>query len=234
MRLDSGTRAASLLMNRSWTLTTSPSITHAFTTTEAVVPKIVDQEEKRASIARAAYDVLSTEGIAGATMRRIAKAAGCSTGMLVHYFKGKQDVLLSAHEHASTDVRARMEACEREASGLSLLRALLMEVLPLDARRCGNWLIWISFWDESVADAVRPEQDKRVLEWRGRLKRALDQAVDAGELPETVNVADETDTIAALLEGLAIQVVVHRRRIGARRQIQLVERHLTRLASVPA
>src|SRR5690606_30528728 len=120
------------------------------------------QDQKRATLAKAAYEVIARDGIGAATMRAIAKAAGCSTGMLVHYFHGKQDVLLHAHNHSAQDVRRRMRAHEEEHRGMDLLLALLVEVLPMDERRRGNWVIWMSFWDVSVAAVVRSEQDKRV------------------------------------------------------------------------
>lgn len=193
------------------------------------MPKVVDQDERRATIARAAYDVITTDGIGKATMRAIARQARCTTGMLVHYFKGKQDVLLHAHNYTAQDVRRRMREHERRHRGMALLLELLIEVLPADARRRGNWKIWMAFWDPSVADAVRGEQDNRVSEWHRRLRRALSQAVEDGELSADTNIADEVDMIASLVEGLAIQVIVHGRNIGAERQLRLVKEHLRRL-----
>jgi TetR/AcrR family transcriptional regulator, transcriptional repressor of bet genes len=196
------------------------------------VPRIVDQDEKRATIARAAYDVINTVGIGGATMRAIARQAGCTTGMVVHYFSGKQDVLLHAHNHAAQDVRRRMVEHERRHRGVALLFALIEEVLPMDARRRGNWRIWMSFWDESVAEAsVRGEQSRRVVEWHRRLRRALAQALEAGEIDPAVNVRDEVDVIASLVEGLAIQVIAHRRAISAPRQVRLIREYIRRLSA---
>jgi AcrR family transcriptional regulator len=196
------------------------------------VPRIVDQDEKRATIARAAYDVINTVGIGGATMRAIARQAGCTTGMVVHYFSGKQDVLLHAHNHAAQDVRRRMVEHERRHRGAALLLALIEEVLPMDARRRGNWRIWMSFWDESVAEAsVRGEQSRRVVEWHRRLRRALAQALEAGEIDPAVNVRDEVDVIASLVEGLAIQVIAHRRAISAPRQVRLIREYIRRLSA---
>lgn len=198
------------------------------------MPRIVDQDEKRATIAKAAYEVIAAQGIGGATMRAIARQAGCTTGMVVHYFDDKQDVLLHAHNHAAQDVRRRMREHERNHQGLALLLALVVEVLPTDERRRGNWRIWIAFWDESVATpGVHHEQSNRISEWHRRLRRALAQAVDAGEVDAGINIADEADLIASLVEGLAIQVVVHRRSIGAARQLRLVKEYLRRLSATP-
>lgn len=198
------------------------------------MPRVVDQDEKRATIARAAYEVIAAQGIGGATMRAIARQAGCTTGMVVHYFDDKQDVLLHAHNHAAQDVRRRMREHEQNHRGLALLLALLEEVLPADERRRGNWRIWIAFWDESVSTpGVHNEQSNRVSEWHRRLRRALLQAIEAGEVDASINTADEVDLIASLLEGLAIQVIVHRRSIGAARQRRLVKEYLRRLSSIP-
>lgn len=198
------------------------------------MPRIVDQDEKRATIAKAAYEVIATQGIGAATMRSIARQAGCTTGMVVHYFDDKQDVLLHAHNHAAQDVRRRMREHEHDHRGLALLQALLVEVLPADERRRGNWRIWIAFWDESVAaPGVHNEQSNRVSEWHRRLKRALLQAVEAQEVDAGINIADEVDLIASLVEGLAIQVIVHGRSIGAARQLRLVREYLRRLSSGP-
>jgi len=199
------------------------------------VPRIVDQDEKRTTIAKAAYDVIATHGIRKATMRAIAQQAECTTGMVVHYFKDKQDVLLHAHNHAAQDVRSRMREHERNYRGLALLLELLIEVLPTDARRKNNWKIWMSFWDTSVSGGrVSGEQSTRVSEWHRRLRRALSQAVEAGEIDPATNIADEVDLIASLVEGLAIQVIVHRRALGAERQVRLLKDYLRRLSLSPA
>lgn len=195
----------------------------------------MDQDEKRATIARAAYDVITSRGLGGATMREIARQAGCTTGMVVHYFRNKREVLLSAHDHAAQDVRRRMREHEQRHTGMALLLALLDEVLPVDDRRIGNWRIWMSFWDESVADPeVRGEQSNRVSEWHRRLRRALQQSMQAGEIQRSIDLADEVDCIASLVEGMAIQVIVHGRSIRPARQRRLVGEHLRRMSLMPA
>ena len=50
------------------------------------------QQEKRELILQAALDVFSQEGFHGATLDRIAKAAGMSKPNLLYYFRRKEDV----------------------------------------------------------------------------------------------------------------------------------------------
>ncbi|MBK7904923.1 MAG: TetR family transcriptional regulator [Proteobacteria bacterium] len=60
------------------------------------MPKAVDHDERREQIAHAACIVVANHGFEQATVVRIARAAGYTTGMLPHYFSSKQDILLAA------------------------------------------------------------------------------------------------------------------------------------------
>ena len=48
--------------------------------------RIVHHDERRRSLVKATWRVIVREGIASATTRGIAREAGCSCGVLAHYF----------------------------------------------------------------------------------------------------------------------------------------------------
>ncbi|MCO6049964.1 TetR family transcriptional regulator C-terminal domain-containing protein [Mesorhizobium sp. RP14(2022)] len=58
----------------------------------AVRPRTRIQNEKREAILEAALDVFSAEGFRGATIDRIADAAGMSKPNLLYYFRRKEDI----------------------------------------------------------------------------------------------------------------------------------------------
>ena len=60
------------------------------------MPKIVDWDARRDEILSATWRVIARDGIARATIRAIAREAGCSRGILAHYFDDKADILGSA------------------------------------------------------------------------------------------------------------------------------------------
>ena len=72
------------------------------------VPKIVDHDERREELARAAVRAIDRLGLEGATMREIAKEAGYSTGILGHYFESKDDIVLGALRFMITGTLARL------------------------------------------------------------------------------------------------------------------------------
>jgi len=57
------------------------------------MPKVVDHEARRAQVMDSCFRLMAEEGYGAATMRRIAKAAGVSTGTLYHYFPDKLSIL---------------------------------------------------------------------------------------------------------------------------------------------
>jgi len=59
------------------------------------MPKIVDHAQ-RGRIALVACRVVAEHGFDRASMVRIARAAGYTTGMLGHYFDTKQDIIIAA------------------------------------------------------------------------------------------------------------------------------------------
>jgi AcrR family transcriptional regulator len=75
------------------------------------MPKIVDWESKRDDILSATWRVIARDGIAGTTIRAIAREADCSRGILGHYLQDKADILGSALLLSHRRVGARMAAC---------------------------------------------------------------------------------------------------------------------------
>ena len=62
----------------------------------SAMPKIVDHEQRRDEIALVACRVVAECGFEQATIARIARAAGYTTGMVAHYFDTKQDIIIAA------------------------------------------------------------------------------------------------------------------------------------------
>ena len=60
------------------------------------MPKIVDHARRREDIAHVACQVVASYGFEQATVARIARAAGYTTGMLAHYYESKQEIILAA------------------------------------------------------------------------------------------------------------------------------------------
>jgi len=124
------------------------------------VPKIVDHAQRRDEIALVACRVVAAHGFDRASMVRIARQAGYTTGMLAHYFDSKQDIIIAALRLILRRIDERLSRAAPGAARPDLLD-LLLEALPIDAHRHIECAFWITFWGQVTAD----KRLKRINAW---------------------------------------------------------------------
>jgi len=188
------------------------------------MPKIVDWDERRDEILSATWRVIARDGIAGATIRAIAKEARCSPGILAHYFDDKADILGSALLHSHRRVGARMTAAAAGLTGLAALRTVMLEALPLDDRRDLEAQIEISFWGRALGNPdLRELQHTEFERLCSRLRGHLQEAVDLGELAPDCDLGLATHQLVVLIDGLSAERVLYSGRVTPERQIQMLD-----------
>ncbi len=74
------------------------------------------EQLRRQELARAAYEILQEEGIAGTTLAKVAERAGMSKGIVLHYFKGKDELLEVVMRHANALLRDEVAALMAKAA----------------------------------------------------------------------------------------------------------------------
>lgn len=114
------------------------------------MPKIVDHAKRRDEIAQVACQVVAAHGFEHATVARIARAAGYTTGMVAHYYDSKQQIILAALRLMLTRIEARL-TLRHERSDADLV-SVLSEALPIDAQRFTECAFWMAFWGQVSAD----------------------------------------------------------------------------------
>jgi AcrR family transcriptional regulator len=124
------------------------------------MPKIVDHAQRRDEIALVACRIVAAHGFDGASMVRIAREAGYTTGMLAHYFDSKQDIIIAALRLILRRIDERLSRPAPDEARPDLLE-LLLEALPIDAQRRTECAFWITFWGQVTAD----RRLKRINAW---------------------------------------------------------------------
>jgi TetR/AcrR family transcriptional regulator, transcriptional repressor of bet genes len=114
------------------------------------MPKIVDHARRREEIAHVACQVVARFGFDQATVARIARAAGYTTGMVAHYYESKQEIILAALRLMLLRIEQRLTR-ERETREANLLD-VLSEALAIDAQRFTECAFWMAFWGQVSAD----------------------------------------------------------------------------------
>jgi AcrR family transcriptional regulator len=196
------------------------------------MPKIVDWDQRRDEILSATARVIARNGIAGATIRAIAKEANCSRGILAHYFDDKADILGSALVQSHRRVGARMTQASAGLTGLAALRAVMLEALPLDERRDLEAQIEISFWGRALGNApLRELQHSEFDRFGARLRGHLDEAARQGELDGDCDPDLATHQLLVLIDGLSAERVLYPNRVTPQRQVQMLDRLLCNFRS---
>ncbi len=79
-----------------------------------------------------------------------------SMGSVQHYFKTKDEMLLYAIERRSQlheqRIRAKLESGEGPVRPRDIIRAVIVEIMPLDERGRGDWLMGVAFFIRAISD----------------------------------------------------------------------------------
>lgn len=203
------------------------------------MPKIVDEEERRRSIADAALVLIAREGLEGATFRAIAKERGLSLGAVQHSFESQAQLRQYVVRRFVQRVEARLAmldenmACDSSWNGglLEAAVALLLELLPLDEQRETEARVWEAF-------AHAAQKDSQIAP----LCRQLDEALDAfcvslvAQLKDSASVREDLDgqlegiRLHALLDGLTLRLLIDPSRTSPSVAEAVLRRHLRSLA----
>ena len=124
------------------------------------MPKIVDHAQRRDEIALVACRVVAEHGFDQATIVRIAREAGYTTGMVAHYYDTKQEIIIAALRLILRRIEERLTPPAGSDPAPDLL-ALLTEALPVDATRFTECAFWTAFWGQVSAD----KRLKRINAW---------------------------------------------------------------------
>ena len=169
------------------------------------MPRLVDHDARKRELLDASLALVAAEGIEAATLRRLARAADCTTGAITYYFEGRDALLVAMLRRAHQTTGGRMlRAAGRGASPRERLWAVLMEALPLDTQRLAEWRVWLAFWGAAAGNPALIEENlARYAEWRSLLQSLMRDL--AG------NIADlslRVDAMMSLVDGFGLQIAL--------------------------
>lgn len=189
------------------------------------MPKIVDHAQRREEIALVACQVVANHGFDQATVARIARAAGYTTGMVAHYYESKQDIILAALRLILLRIEQRLTR-QRDSGDTSLV-GVLSESLAIDSQRFTECAFWMAFWGQVSAD----KKLKKLNAWVHREYMRLFERCVARAWPEwgrwTAPMRDQVlRSIVTFINGLTAGAVVSRSHWPPERQLEQLRMHL--------
>ena len=170
-------------------------------------------KDRHQEILEAAARVITDRGLAETRISDIAEQAGVSPGLILYYFESKDRLLAEALTFANDQFYLRTS---REIRRIPSARDQLRRVVDLSVPgylpefgRLDEWALWIEVWVRALRDAEMAK-DREALDqrWRSQLGEIIRGGQGSGEFTSAEDPNELALRIAAIIDGLAIQVIM--------------------------
>lgn len=174
------------------------------------MPKIIDRDERRDTLARAALRVIRRDGVDGATIRTIAAEAGWSRGVIEHYFDGRDELLAFCYRHALASAFPALDELRSIPDPLDRLTAIVLAWLPSDeAGRLDNQL-WLDFVGRLRGNSrLRATLAEVNDTWIADVRREFSAVAADPRYELTVPSSTAAEMTSLLVDGMLIAVAVY-------------------------
>ncbi|HEV7722977.1 MAG TPA: TetR/AcrR family transcriptional regulator [Iamia sp.] len=158
--------------------------------------------ERRRAIVAAATEHFAREGYRGTGIAAIAKAAGVTTGGVLHHFGSKEGLLVAVLQQRDRDALTAFEAAPPTTAADELDRWVAVAAWTEDRAAVAalhTVLLAESIAEDHPARGFFLERNRAVVEvLAGTLRRGIDR----GELGADLDVAAKAAELHALIEGI--------------------------------
>lgn len=168
-------------------------------------PKVADStEDRRRHIIHTATRLIAQRGLEGVSIRVVAEAAGCSRGLVEHYFRNKAELISAANQQVNETYLERIADKVGELQGMAALEAQLHNLLPYTEDVLDEWRVRTVFFRRSGLDPQTAthtnESFRHVYE---EILAAMRQARAGGEIDASVPVQEASELILFVVIGIA-------------------------------
>jgi AcrR family transcriptional regulator len=169
------------------------------------------EEERRRQILEAACEAIAERGFAAVRISDVAAKANTSTGTVHYYFDNRRDVLRQALRFAfERSLDRQLAELARLRSPRRRLERLIEMNLPNADEVTPELIVWMEFWLEAVHHPeMRPMNEQLYGRWRKVVGDVITAGQVAGDFRQDADAGSLTNHFVALMDGLAIQVLLH-------------------------
>lgn len=194
------------------------------------MPKIVDHEKRKRLVAEAAIRVIQREGLDHATVRTVAIEAGLSVGSLRHYFSSQVELFAFCMNIFREQVEERLSTLVLDDRILPSLLQLLMQFLPIDEDRRTEMEAWLSFTSKTLTHTELQHLSNELNDGIYYVTKYVIDLLQEKKLAKPdLDYEIEIEKLYALLDGLALHLILHPQRLQAERVERILNEHIQSL-----
>ena len=185
------------------------------------------QQDRRLEVSEAAWRVIVREGLDRTSMRAIAQEMNCTTGVVTHYFRNKQELILFALHQVTERLQGLMEAAIANVSGSDRLVAMLSSFLPVDQERQAILRVWVAFLGYAVGrEDLMTEHQQSAGQLRQVMIQELATLQQQGVIRSDVEPEREANVLMAEVDGVSLDTLVQAQRLSAEQQLTVLQNYV--------
>jgi AcrR family transcriptional regulator len=190
--------------------------------------------DRKQDILNAAIEIIVREGLSSFTIRKVADAAGISTGLVLYHFESKEKLIEEAWRSSVVSLGERIDAERVPLEGLEWMDATFRVRFGERDEVLFPSLIWLEYWNHLVRTPDR-QHDRATAysEWREHDLARLEQAFRDGQLRSDLDPTLIVDMFHTLVCGLVVKTAIDHEVITAERAYEIGKFFLS-LISTPA
>ncbi len=202
-----------------------------------VSPRPSLTESRRQDILAAASAAIAERGLCETRIADIADNIGASPALILYYFPSKAVLLTEALVYQDRLFHESVKgALENASSAVEKFAILIDASCPRPARTGGatdGWTLWPAAWEMSRHDPSLAAARARLDEaWRAQIAAIVDEGIASGEF-RPLDSAEFAIQLAAMLDGLAIEVMLGDPTVDADRMRDLANGFLSLALKTP-
>lgn len=175
-------------------------------------PKLTQQ--RRLQTLEAAVEVIGERGLCETRVADVASRAGLSPALLLYYFGSKDNLLIEALTYSEDRFYL---TTFHQLSGIDDARIRLVKLIDLavppdnpTSGLTGDWTLWVELWTRALRDedaaVKRAALDRR---WRTTIADIVREGQRAGDFAADADPDEFSLQLAAIMDGLVIQMLLH-------------------------
>ena len=189
-----------------------------------------DRQARNSELLAAARHVIARDGYAGASLRKVAKRAGFTTGAVTYYFANKEAMVAAVAEALFNEFDGWLNS-----ASVNDIRAIFEHFILWTKSDAGDaWLVSLQLLVHAGTDpALAAVIQRRYAQFRRKLAGLLEKGQAEGVVRRDFRADLLADQISALADGWAMMFPVEPARFGHGRIEQLVNLAIAMLAPQP-
>ena len=166
----------------------------------------LSREARREQIVNAVVDLVSQEGLAAATVRRIAQDLGCSPGQIHHHFASadalRAEAVREVWRRLEPDLVALLRRHAPRERIATILSGCVADIDPaLNPLLVVAHHLWQEAWDSRKTPAIRDAFTEGIANMQRKIMMALQELVETGALAAGSDLDEMSLALIAASQG---------------------------------